>query len=64
MRRTRGGTRVAAAKRLFNTTVVSSQEDGFRLEGSIQRSLIGSPNQLEAVQANLEKRAPRFVDPD
>jgi len=64
VRRRRGGTRVAAAKRLFNTTVVSSPEGGFRLEESIQRSLIGSPNQLEAVQANLEKRAPRFVDPD
>ena len=55
---------IRAAKRLLNTTVASSQEEGFRLEESIQRSLIGSPNQLEAVQANLEKRAPRFVDPD
>jgi len=54
---------IRAAKRLLNTTVASSQEEGFRLEESIQRSLIGSPNQLEAVQANLEKRAPRFVDP-
>jgi enoyl-CoA hydratase/carnithine racemase len=55
---------IRAAKRLLNTTVASSQEEGFRLEESTQRSLIGSPNQLEAVQANLEKRAPRFVDPD
>jgi len=55
---------IRAAKRLLNTTVASSQEEGFRLEESIQRSLVGSPNQLEAVQANLEKRAPRFVDPD
>src|SRR5262245_23691401 len=55
---------IRAAKRLLNTTVASSQEEGFRLEESIQRSLIGSPNQLEAVQANLERRAPRFVDPE
>ena len=52
-----------AAKRLLNATVVASREDGFRLEEQLQRELIGSPNQLEAVQANLEKRAPRFVDP-
>jgi hypothetical protein len=24
--------------------------------------LMGSPNQLEAVRANIEKRAPRFAD--
>jgi hypothetical protein len=27
-----------------------------------QQKLIGSPNQTEAVRANLEKRAPRFAD--
>ena len=26
-----------------------------------QAKLIGSPNQVEAVRANLEKRAPQFV---
>jgi enoyl-CoA hydratase/carnithine racemase len=55
---------VRAAKRLLNTTVAASRDEGFRLEEAIQRSLIGSPNQLEAVQSNLEKRAPRFVDPE
>jgi enoyl-CoA hydratase/carnithine racemase len=55
---------IRAAKRLLNTTVASSQEEGFRLEESIQRALVGSPNQLEAVQSNLEKRPARFVDPD
>jgi enoyl-CoA hydratase/carnithine racemase len=52
---------IRAAKRLLNTTVAASREDGFRLEEQLQRELIGSANQLEAVQANLEKRAPRFV---
>jgi enoyl-CoA hydratase/carnithine racemase len=52
---------IRAAKRLLNATVVASREDGFRLEEQLQRELIGSPNQLEAVQSNLEKRAPRFV---
>jgi hypothetical protein len=28
-----------------------------------QQKLIGSPNQSEAVRANIDKRAPRFVDP-
>jgi len=27
-----------------------------------QQKLIGSANQLEAVRANIDKRAPRFVD--
>jgi hypothetical protein len=28
-----------------------------------RNALIGSPNQLEAVMANLGKRPPRFADP-
>jgi hypothetical protein len=27
-----------------------------------QKKLIGQPNQREAVRANIEKRAPKFVD--
>jgi hypothetical protein len=27
-----------------------------------QMKLMGSPNQQEAVRANIEKRAPRFAD--
>lgn len=27
-----------------------------------QQKLIGSPNQLESVRANIEKRAPKFTD--
>ena len=27
-----------------------------------QMKLMGSPNQLEAVRANIDKRAPRFAD--
>jgi enoyl-CoA hydratase/carnithine racemase len=54
---------IRAGKRLLNATVAASREEGFHLEEALQRQLIGSANQLEAVQANLEKRAPRFVDP-
>ncbi|MDH5671150.1 MAG: crotonase/enoyl-CoA hydratase family protein [Myxococcales bacterium] len=51
------------AKRLFNETGYGSVAEGFALEQELQRELIGTPNQAEAVQANLEKRAPRFEDP-
>ena len=55
---------IRAAKRLLNANVFGSRDDGFRLEEQIQRELFGSPNQLEAVQANFEKRVPRFSDPE
>lgn len=55
---------IRAGKRLLDETVVTDRETGLRLEEQLQRELIGSPNQLEAVQANLEKRAPKFADPE
>jgi len=55
---------IRAAKRLLNATVVGSRDDGFRLEEQTQRELFGSPNQLEAMQANFGKRTPRFADPE
>ena len=55
---------VRAAKKLLNTALLGSVADGLRLEAELQASLIGKPNQLEAVRANLEKRAPRFRDPE
>jgi enoyl-CoA hydratase/carnithine racemase len=53
---------IRAAKALLNGAVYSSLEDGLRNEARLQAALIGQPNQLEAVKANLEKRAPRFTD--
>ena len=32
-----------------------------RLEALLQTKLIGSPNQMEAVLANIENRTPNFV---
>jgi len=61
---TRSPNAIRAAKRLLNTNVFGSRDDGFQLEEQIQRELFGSPNQLEAVQANFEKRVPRFSDPE
>lgn len=55
---------VRAAKKLLNTALLGSVADGLRLEAELQGTLIGRPNQLEAVKANLERREPRFRDPE
>lgn len=53
---------VVAAKRLLESAWHSSVEEGLRLEEELQRTLIGTPNQIEAARANFEKRRPVFVD--
>jgi enoyl-CoA hydratase/carnithine racemase len=53
---------IRAAKRLLQESWQGSVADGLRLEEALQRSLIGKPNQLEAVKANFEKRTPKFQD--
>ncbi|MEN8185180.1 MAG: enoyl-CoA hydratase-related protein, partial [Myxococcota bacterium] len=54
---------VRAAKRLLQESGLAGTEEGLRLEEKLQASLLGRPNQTEAVRANLEKRPPRFDDP-
>ncbi len=54
---------IRAAKRLLNLAVASDAKTGLAAESAEQSKLIGSPNQIEAVLANLEKRPPRFTDP-
>jgi enoyl-CoA hydratase/carnithine racemase len=54
---------IRAGKRLLNQAPLLDVAAGLKLEESLQRSLMGSPNQLEAVQANMQKRAPAFSDP-
>jgi enoyl-CoA hydratase/carnithine racemase len=54
---------IRAAKKLLDQTRRLDLEEGLALEAQLQRELLGSPNQLEAVMANLEKRPPRFSDP-
>ena len=51
---------IRAAKRLLNEAWVGSVEDGLRLEATLQQTLLGTPNQNEAVRANLERRQPEF----
>ena len=54
---------VRAAKRLITAASVSSPEAGLIQESVEQQALIGSRNQVEAIHANLAKRAPDFIDP-
>jgi enoyl-CoA hydratase/carnithine racemase len=55
---------IRAAKHLLDASGVVDVASGLLLEEKLQRELIGRPNQVEAVRANLEKRPPRFHDPD
>lgn len=55
---------IRAAKTLFNDGPGMSRADALKLETALQVSLLGSPNQMQAVQANMQKREPDFKDPD
>jgi len=54
---------IRSAKQLLNAADLVSLEEGLLLEEKLQRALLGSPNQIEAVMANMEKRSPVFRDP-
>ncbi len=55
---------IRAAKQVFGAAGYVDLASGLKNEAQLQRTLIGSPNQIETVQANLAKRAPNFVDCD
>jgi enoyl-CoA hydratase/carnithine racemase len=52
---------IRAAKRMLNNLSVDPGP-ALLAESVEQQKLIGSPNQTEAVRANIEKRAPRFAE--
>ncbi|WP_426392668.1 crotonase/enoyl-CoA hydratase family protein [Variovorax sp. R-27] len=54
---------IRAGKRLLNASVSHSAAEMLLAESVEQKALIGSPNQVEAVKANIERRAPRFSAP-
>lgn len=54
---------IRAGKRLLGDAPLVPVREGLALEARLQRGLIGSANQLEAVAANLQKRPPQFTDP-
>ncbi len=55
---------IRGAKRLYNEGWNLPAPDSLRLEADIQRTLVGSPNQLAAVTAGITKQPAEFVDPD
>ena len=54
---------IRGAKRLFNAAWTGLADETLALEAEIQSSLIGSPNQLAAVTAGLQKQPAQFTDP-
>ncbi|MFC3077593.1 crotonase/enoyl-CoA hydratase family protein [Phenylobacterium terrae] len=53
---------IRAAKRLFDVAARGDQHAILRAESEEQAALIGSPNQIEAVMANMQKRDPAFAE--
>ena len=58
----RNPTAVRAAKALLETTQIGDAREALAAEERLQNSVIGRPNQAEAVRANMEKREPQFGD--
>ncbi len=54
---------VRAAKRLLDQAPDLGVADAFGLETALQLTLLGTPNQAEAVQATMGQRAASFRDP-
>ena len=55
---------IRAGKALFRDAPGLPRAGALKLETALQIALLGSPNQTEAVQANMMKRAPSFKDPE
>jgi enoyl-CoA hydratase/carnithine racemase len=54
----------AAKKLLDQAYMIPDDGPGLLLEEELQRSLLQSPNQVEAVMANMQKRPASFQDPE
>lgn len=55
---------VRAAKQLLNGLLNQGAAEQFGAERSLIGSLIGKPNQVETIMANLQKRPANYVDPE
>jgi enoyl-CoA hydratase/carnithine racemase len=53
---------IRGAKRLLNLAEQARQREVLMAESVEQVALIGTPNQIEAVMSNVQKRAPTFAD--
>lgn len=54
---------IRGSKKLLDSAARLSVREAFALESELQVALLGSPNQVEAVMARLQKRAASFRDP-
>lgn len=54
---------IRAAKKLINEVWHGDSARGLMMESELMMTLMGSPNQLEAVTAQFTKRPPNFKDP-
>ena len=54
---------IRAAKRILNAAVMSTAREGLVMESVEQLKLIGSPNQVETVLSQMQKRAPSVRRP-
>jgi enoyl-CoA hydratase/carnithine racemase len=59
---TRSPDAVRAAKRLANLANEAGAKAILAAESAEQQALLGRPNQVEAVRAGMERRAPGFID--
>ena len=59
---TRSPEAIRSIKRLVNEAWDLPEAESLALEAKLQHRIMGSPNQLEAVMANLQKREPNFAD--
>jgi len=55
---------IRAGKHMLNAAYTGRSEDALALEAELQRTLIGSPNQIAAVTAAMTKEPAEFADPD
>ena len=60
--RTKSPDAIRGMKQLFNTAWRLSDSEALVMEAKAQLGVMGKKNQLEAVMANMQKRAPEFDD--
>jgi enoyl-CoA hydratase/carnithine racemase len=53
---------VRGAKALFDRMFADGAAEQFAMERQVIHDQIGTPNQIEAITANMERRAPLFID--
>ncbi len=53
---------VRGSKALFNRMFADGAAEQFAMERDVIGAQIGSPNQIEAIMSNMERREPNFID--